>query len=92
MWRRPEAPRTFAAAPSLLLLRAEGVDTRNYFDPPVHRQQSHAQRSPADLPVTDAVSRTVESLPIYPALDDASLDRIVEILAAVPAAADRLRA
>ncbi|MFM7270475.1 MAG: DegT/DnrJ/EryC1/StrS family aminotransferase [Actinomycetes bacterium] len=74
------------------VLRAEGVDTRNYFDPPVHRQRSHAQRSPADLPVTDAVARTVVSLPIYPALDEASLDRIVEILAAVPAAADRLRA
>ena len=74
------------------VLRAEGVDTRNYFDPPVHRQQSHARRSPADLPVTDAVSRTVVSLPIYPALDEASLDRIVEILAAVPAAAERLRA
>ena len=39
------------------VLRAEGVDTRNYFDPPVHRQRSHAQRSPADLPVTDAVAR-----------------------------------
>ena len=68
------------------VLRAEGVDTRNYFDPPVHRQRSHATRSPADLPVTDAVARTVVSLPLYPALDDATIDGIVELIAAAPQA------
>lgn len=68
------------------VLRAEGVDTRNYFDPPVHRQQSHATRSPSDLPVTDAVSRTVVSLPLYPALTDDAIDGIVELIAAAPQA------
>jgi dTDP-4-amino-4,6-dideoxygalactose transaminase len=68
------------------VLRSEGVDTRNYFDPPVHRQQSHATRSPADLPVTDAVARTVVSLPLYPALDDATIDGIVELIATAPQA------
>jgi dTDP-4-amino-4,6-dideoxygalactose transaminase len=68
------------------VLRAEGVDTRNYFDPPVHRQQSHATRSPSDLPVTDAVARTVVSLPLYPALTDATIDGIVELIATAPQA------
>lgn len=68
------------------VLRAEGVDTRNYFDPPVHRQRSHATRSPADLPVTDAVARTVVSLPLYPALDDPTIDGIIEIIATAPRA------
>jgi dTDP-4-amino-4,6-dideoxygalactose transaminase len=68
------------------VLRAEGVDTRNYFDPPVHRQQSHATRSPADLPVTDAVARTVVSLPLYPALTDDAIDGIVELIASAPQA------
>ena len=69
------------------VLRAEGVDTRNYFDPPVHRQQSHATRSPSDLPVTDAVARTVVSLPLYPALTDATIDGIVDLIATAPQAA-----
>ena len=63
-------------------LRAEGVDTRNYFDPPVHRQQSHRAGAP-DLPVTDRVAASVVSLPIYPALDPAAIDRIAAIVAAV---------
>src|SRR5262249_18571596 len=53
------------------VLRAEGIDTRNYFDPPVHRQQSHADGS--RLPVTEQAAGEVVSLPIYPALDDATI-------------------
>ena len=34
-------------------LRAEGVDTRCYFDPPVHLQQSHRADPPVSLPVTE---------------------------------------
>ncbi len=62
-------------------LRAEGVDTRNYFDPPVHRQHSHADGS--RLPVTDRASSEAVSLPIYPALDDPAIDRVVDVIAAV---------
>ncbi len=64
-------------------LKADGVDTRNYFDPPVHRQQSHAHQADRPLPITDAVSRQVVSLPIYPALDDATIDRIAGVIADV---------
>ena len=63
------------------VLRAEGVDTRCYFDPPVHRQQSHAQDAVA-LPTTDAVAARVVSLPIYPSLTDAELERVVAIIVA----------
>jgi dTDP-4-amino-4,6-dideoxygalactose transaminase len=63
-------------------LSAEGIDTRNYFDPPVHRQQSHAAGAP-DLPVTDSVSSSVVSLPIYPALAESTLDGIVECIARI---------
>ena len=51
-------------------LAAEGVETRNYFDPPVHRQQAYTEMDPQDLPVTDAVSASVMSLPIYHDLDE----------------------
>jgi len=71
-------------------LRAEGVDTRCYFDPPVHRQRAHTQPSPVDLPVTDRVSASVVSLPLYRELEPSVIDRIVDVLATVHAHADQI--
>ena len=65
-------------------LRAEGVDTRTYFDPPVHRQQAYAGIESGALPATDALSGRVLSLPVYPALADETVDGIVRCIAAVP--------
>ena len=39
-----------------LALLAEGIDTRKYFDPPVHRQRAYGHLESRDLPVTDAVA------------------------------------
>lgn len=76
-------------------LAAEGVDTRCYFDPPVHRQTAYraaGSGGPAvELAVTDTVAASVLSLPIYPALESESADRIVEVFAAVHDHADELR-
>ena len=55
------------------VLAAGGIDTRNYFDPPVHRQQAYRGEPPLCLPTTEAVSRSVVSLPIYP---DLSVDDV----------------
>jgi FlaA1/EpsC-like NDP-sugar epimerase/dTDP-4-amino-4,6-dideoxygalactose transaminase len=57
------------------VLAAEGIDTRNYFDPPVHLQQAYQSEPALCLPTTEAVSRGVVSLPIYPdlSIDDANL-------------------
>ncbi len=71
-------------------LRAEGVDTRRYFDPPVHRQRAHAGAQPVNLPVTDDVAANVVSLPIYRDLDPGVVDRIVEVMATVHAHADQI--
>jgi dTDP-4-amino-4,6-dideoxygalactose transaminase len=78
-------PRAFGTTRDVLVraLRAEGVDTRCYFDPPVHRQRAYRSEPMAQLPVTDRVATSVVSLPIYPALDPATLDRIVGLVAAV---------
>jgi dTDP-4-amino-4,6-dideoxygalactose transaminase len=62
------------------VLAAEGIDTRNYFDPPVHRQEAYRRQPAAGLPTTDAVSRSVVSLPIYPDLADGDVDRVVEVI------------
>jgi FlaA1/EpsC-like NDP-sugar epimerase/dTDP-4-amino-4,6-dideoxygalactose transaminase len=62
------------------VLSAEGIDTRNYFDPPVHRQQAYRGEPAVDLATTDAVSRSVVSLPIYPDLSVDDVDAVVEVI------------
>jgi dTDP-4-amino-4,6-dideoxygalactose transaminase len=66
-----------------LALLAEGVDTRKYFDPPVHRQRAYAHLDDSCLPVTDAVSSSVLSLPVFPDLRDHDDERVAEIIRSV---------
>jgi dTDP-4-amino-4,6-dideoxygalactose transaminase len=73
-------------------LSAEGIDTRCYFDPPVHRQHAYAGPRAVSLPITDRVAASVVSLPIYPALTLGTVERIVEIVAAVRHRAEEVRA
>jgi dTDP-4-amino-4,6-dideoxygalactose transaminase len=64
-------------------LRADGIDTRNYFDPPVHRQRSHAAAADRPLPITERVATEVVSLPLYRSLSAADVDRVVAVIGAV---------
>jgi dTDP-4-amino-4,6-dideoxygalactose transaminase len=73
------------------VLRSEGIGTRNYFDPPVHRQTAYG-RYTTDLPVTDSVAARVVSLPIYPMLADETVDAIVAVIARVHDRAPDVRA
>ena len=63
-----------------LALLAEGVDTRKYFDPPVHRQRAYGHLEYRRLPVTDAVAASVLSLPVYPDLTDEHVERVCEVI------------
>ena len=65
-----------------LALLAEGIDTRKYFDPPVHRQRAYGHLEPRDLPVTDAVAASVLSLPVYPDLLDEHIERVCDVIRA----------
>src|SRR5205085_2427350 len=69
-------------------LKAENIDTRLYFYPPVHRQTAYAH-IPSDLPVTDGAAAEIVSLPVYPLTDDA-VDIVVEALATIQACASEL--
>jgi FlaA1/EpsC-like NDP-sugar epimerase/dTDP-4-amino-4,6-dideoxygalactose transaminase len=62
------------------VLAAEGIDTRNYFDPPVHRQQAYRGERVPFLPTTDAVSGSVVSLPIYPDLSFDDIDAVTGVI------------
>lgn len=59
-------------------LRADGVDSRRYYAPPIHRQEAHAGRwrDPRPLPVTDALAGDVLSPPLWSHLTDAQMDGI----------------
>jgi FlaA1/EpsC-like NDP-sugar epimerase/dTDP-4-amino-4,6-dideoxygalactose transaminase len=66
----------------VVALLAEGIETRNYFDPPLHRQQTYAELEPIDLSATDTVAASVTSLPIYPDLREDDVVRVVDAIAA----------
>jgi dTDP-4-amino-4,6-dideoxygalactose transaminase len=72
-------------------LKADGVETRRYFSPPVHRQRYYNDRQ-SDLPVTDDVAARVVNLPIYPALDFSTVTAIVAALARIHAHGEEVAA
>lgn len=71
------------------VLDREGIDTRCYFSPPVHRQKAYAEHSAAELPVTDDIAGRIINLPIFPGLPIEDLERVVEVIARSQAAASR---
>ena len=51
-------------------LSAEGIDSRHYYDPPIHRQQAYAHLTPRDLPVTDRLASSVISPALWSHMTD----------------------
>jgi dTDP-4-amino-4,6-dideoxygalactose transaminase len=70
-------------------LDAEGVQTRRYYSPPVHRQRAYRWLVPANgpLPVTDRVAGQVLSLPLWTGMRDEQVDRVGLALARLAALA-----
>jgi len=62
-------------------LSAEGVDSRRYFYPPVHRQDAYAYLGePPTLPVTDAIAPRVITLPLWTQMDDATIHVLADLI------------
>jgi dTDP-4-amino-4,6-dideoxygalactose transaminase len=57
-------------------LAAEGINTRKYYSPPVHRQQAYADVDTPILPVTDRLGDQVVSLPIWSHLPLEDVERV----------------
>uniref|UniRef100_A0A832I4R4 DegT/DnrJ/EryC1/StrS family aminotransferase n=1 Tax=Eiseniibacteriota bacterium TaxID=2212470 RepID=A0A832I4R4_UNCEI len=65
-------------------LRADGVETAVHYPRPIHLQpvfERYGYR-PGSLPVTEAVARTCISLPLYPEMPDAHVERVAAALRA----------
>ncbi len=62
-------------------LNEMGIGASVHFYPPIHEQEYYRQfprMRPHDLSVTEDVSRRIVSLPMYPGLSDAQVERIVD--------------
>ncbi len=64
-------------------LRAEGIETRCYFWPPVHRQQAYRNGSEPHLPVTDWLAARVISLPLWRDLPPSAVGAVAGVLAQI---------
>jgi dTDP-4-amino-4,6-dideoxygalactose transaminase len=62
-------------------LAAEGIDTRRYFYPPVHRQRAYAYLGiPAALPVTDEIAPRVLTLPLWTHMSDNTVRQLADLV------------
>jgi dTDP-4-amino-4,6-dideoxygalactose transaminase len=75
-------------------LRAEGVDTRNYYDPPVHLHTAYrdlASHLKGTLPVTEKLANECVSLPIYSHMEAEKVRRVGEAVRRIHKAAPSIR-
>ncbi len=72
-------------------LMAENIETRPYFNPPLHRMAVYAATNPARLPVSERLSREVLCLPVYSDMVVEEAARIVEAIVRVIRAAGAVR-
>jgi dTDP-4-amino-4,6-dideoxygalactose transaminase len=66
------------AAAVAAALAAEGIQTRRYYAPPVHRQRAYRWVGPANgaLPHTDWAAARVLTLPLWTGMDDQQVDGV----------------
>jgi dTDP-4-amino-4,6-dideoxygalactose transaminase len=73
-------------------LQAEGVPTRRYYSPPVHRQAAYRDIQTTPLPVTDFLAERVITLPMFSHLSLDDVDRVAEALRRIQDHADAIEA
>ena len=66
------------AAATAAALAAEGIQTRRYYSPPVHRQRAYRWVGPANgaLPETDRAAARVLTLPLWTPMADEQVDGV----------------
>lgn len=72
--------RTERRDPLRAFLRDRGIETGIHYPIPCHRQPALRHLPPVSLPRTEALVGEILSLPIFPDLDDASLDAVAEAI------------
>lgn len=72
-------------------LAARGIDTRRYYAPPVHAMQAYRslRPSPNSLPVTERAAQHVLTLPLWTAMTEGDVGRVVDEISAAHLVATR---
>jgi dTDP-4-amino-4,6-dideoxygalactose transaminase len=70
------------ATTTAALLRDEGVETRRYYSPPVHKMRAYRVpgSASADLAVTDLAAQQVLTLPLWVGMTDAQVTGVVNVI------------
>jgi dTDP-4-amino-4,6-dideoxygalactose transaminase len=66
-------------------LQEQGIGTNIHYPVPVHLQPAYEGRvlsGPSGLPQTERAALEILSLPMYPQLDEAAIDRVIAAVAA----------
>jgi dTDP-4-amino-4,6-dideoxygalactose transaminase len=61
-------------------LSDNGISTVIHYPIPIHKQKAYSELSDYSLPVTEELSKTVLSLPIYPYIGEEKLSYIIDVL------------
>jgi dTDP-4-amino-4,6-dideoxygalactose transaminase len=61
-------------------LDAAGIGTAIHYPTPPHRQPAYRELAGIQLPIADRLAGEVLSLPLHPALSDADVHRVAEVL------------
>jgi dTDP-4-amino-4,6-dideoxygalactose transaminase len=62
-------------------LAAEGIETRRYYSPPIHRMRAYRSvAADVRLPVTDDAAARVLSLPLWPGMTESHIDRLADAI------------
>jgi dTDP-4-amino-4,6-dideoxygalactose transaminase len=65
-------------------LAAEGIDSRRYYYPPIHRQKAYAHLLPdRELPVTDQLAERVLTPPLYSHMTRAQIELVADAVIAI---------
>lgn len=72
------------------VLNAEGVPTKNYFDPPVHMMSCYAEHRCRRLPETERIARSVICLPMNAFLTSEDVEGVCEIIEMAAASSDAI--
>lgn len=77
------------SAPQLArALGLDGVDTRRYYHPPIHRQDAYRDLARRDLPVTDHLAASVVSVPLWSHMSDEQILGVAAAIAGIQANAE----
>ena len=72
-------------------LKAEGIDSRRYYFPPIHQQKAYAHLPRSrELPVTDAVATSVLTPPLYSHMTPEQVRRVADVVVAAHGSAERI--